>query len=275
MSELHDKLPTPLLATRMVDGVELLTDEGLFDACGVRIGFTARRGGVSRDPFASLNTASHVGDEIDDVEENRRHVLRALGAEDCPLIVPNQVHGTHVVSIRSAEEVDDVREEAERGADAVGVFGRGIATLLNFADCLPLIVVAPSGDFVVAHAGWRGAVSHIAARAIAALETEAGASPAECNAYIGPHIRSECFEVGPGVADAFAREFGLGVFADERHVSLARAVSADLANAGVDSGRIADADICTACNAERFYSYRASKGTCGRHAAAAVALREW
>ena len=81
MSELHDKLPTPLLATRMVDGVELLTDEGLFDACGVRIGFTARRGGVSRDPFASLNTASHVGDEIDDVEQVLEMVVEGLSGD--------------------------------------------------------------------------------------------------------------------------------------------------------------------------------------------------
>ena len=273
MQRSRDELPIPRLVSRVVDGIDLLTDESLFDACGVRIAFTGRAGGVSQGAYSTLNTATHVGDDAQDAEENRRRVLSAIGAQACTLIAPNQVHGTNVVSVANAEEIERAQKRVEEGADAVAVFEKGVAAMLFSADCLLLSVVAPSGDFVVAHAGWRGAVAHVAARAAEVLARESGLDPSGFNVYIGPHIRSECFEVGLEVAHAFEAEFGSGVLADERHVSLADAVSADLVESGIDRARIADSGICTVCNPERYFSYRASGGTCGRNAAIAVAVR--
>ena len=150
-----------------------------------------------------------------------------------------------------------------------------MAAMLCFADCVPVIVVSPTGRFAVAHAGWRGAVARIASKAVFSLaqldRLELGDDAARLyNAYIGPHIRSECFECGVEVVQAFRHEFGEAVIADARHVDLAAAVSADLQSAGVQLNRIADAGICTRCRSNEFYSYRASGGTCGRHAAVAV-----
>ena len=245
-----------------------LTDEALFEACGVRIAFTGRAGGESEGPYASLNTGAHVDDDLRCVANNRRTVLKAIGAEAAPLIVPNQVHGTTIVRIADYVDVGRAANEAIAGADAVQVDVAGIPAMLNFADCLPLIVVAPSGRFVVAHAGWRGAVAHIARDAARSL-AQGGEDPATFNAYIGPHIGVECFEVGEDVAAQFAAEFGDDVVKGGRHVSLSRAVAHDLEDAGLEGARIADCGICTVCNANEYFSYRASDGLCGRHAAVA------
>lgn len=252
--------------------VSVLTDEALVEACGVRVAFTGREGGVSEGEFASLNTGGHVGDDAQAVQCNRARVLEALGAADAQLVVPNQVHGAKVVRVDDVREVASVREEADAGADAVVVGVEGVAALLNFADCLPLVVVSPSGLFAVVHVGWRGAVARIASAAVAQLARGDAFAPSDYNAYIGPHIRSECFEVGPDVAVRFSAEFGEGVLEGARHVSLARAVTADLASAGLAADRIADAGICTACHPDRYFSYRATGGACGRHAAIAVRL---
>ena len=109
----------------------------------------------------------------------------------------------------------------------------------------------------------------IAGKAVRQLAGE-GRDVAGFNAYIGPHIRQECFETSEEIARQFADEYGEDVLADSRHVSLARAVSTDLTRAGLSADRIADAGICTVCNHGRYFSYRASGGVCGRHAAVAV-----
>lgn len=274
-------LPLPRLSTRAAGAIEIITDDALARASGVRVAFTARAGGVSEGAYEGLNLASHVGDDPSCVEENRRLLLEGLGAPDAALIVPHQVHGTRLVTISSAgeESLSQARSSAGEGADALLVATPGVAALLCFADCVPVIVVAPTGSFAVIHAGWRGAVSSIASKGVAALAALEAPTPkaqreiaAGCNVYIGPHIRGCCFETGPDVRQAFFDAFGPACASGERNLSLAAALAVDLQEAGIDPNRIVDANVCTACGGNRFYSYRASGGTCGRHGA--VAFRE-
>ena len=79
----------------------------------VRFAFTERAGGVSEDAYSSLNLGSHVGDDPFAVQENRRRALEALGAAECEhnLLVPNQVHGDHVVTVTSngADDLENIR----------------------------------------------------------------------------------------------------------------------------------------------------------------------
>lgn len=270
-------LPAPRLAKRTIDNIPLFTDDALFDASSVRICFTGRAGGKSEGAYASLNLGTHVNDDSVVVRENRALLLRALGAEGAPLIVPNQVHGTDIVDVEGADgdAFERARALAARGADALCVPVRGVAALLCFADCVPVIIVSPTGNFVVAHAGWRGAVGRIASKSVRHLARIDGAttgcasSPSQFNAYIGPHIHRECFEVGEEVSSRFAEEFGAGCVPDQRHVDLEAALRADLSSAGMDESRIASAGVCTKCAPDEFFSYRASGGVCGRHGALA------
>ena len=296
----------PLGAHRLM----VLTDEALFGACRTRIAFTGRDGGVSEGDFATLNLCDYVEDDPRAVKRNRAILLDAMGCKDAQVISLRQVHGEHIVSVRDASDVARALAEAREGADGVVVRDSQVAAMLFSADCLLLIVVAPSGRFAIAHAGWRGAVAGIAAKAVRALaaaelaeagRAEGGCAEAGCaeggraevdpaearragsdlleqvastfNVYIGPHIGIECFEVGEEVASQFAERFGEGVvsrsYGEKPHVDLARAVVADVVSAGADLARIADSGICTKCNADRFYSYRATDGACGRHAAVA------
>ena len=269
-------LPVPRLNALPLGAHSLsaLTDEELFETCGVRIAFMGRAGGVSLPPYGSLNTGDTVGDDLECVQRNRHIVLEGLGFGDAPLVVPKQVHGTHIVQVEDAHDVPRASAEAREGADAVLVRCAGVAALLNFADCLPLILVAPNGLFSVVHAGWRGALAGIAgkaARALAQVVVAEGFDASSLNAYIGPHIRSECFETSDELAARFAAEYGPDVLVGESHVALARVVETDLVRAGLDSRRVVDAGVCTVCNTDRYFSYRA-ENVCGRQAA--VAIRE-
>ena len=262
-------------ATGTYEGeIAVYTDEALFQQTSVRIAFAERGGGLSEGPFASLNVKKGLGDDDSLVERNRAALMSALGYDRLVCLVPNQVHGTDIIETCSALpcDVSAASERALQGADAVCIGCAQLAAILCFADCLPLILVAPDATFSVVHCGWRGAVAGLAGKALTALAKMAACQPDECNAYIGPYIHEECFEVGEEVAERFAAAFGASCVPDGKHVSIGTAVATDLQRAGLDPARLADVGICTVCENDRFFSFRAQDGTCGRHAAFAVRL---
>ena len=251
--------------------IRAYTDEALFAATGVRVAFTTRDGGVSRPPFDSLNLSPFIGDDEACVARNKSLLCAAFGAQENLLIQPKQVHGARIVECSHSAYVPQVAQEALEGADGVVVYCPEVSALLCFADCVPVIIVEPGGCFAVVHAGWRGVDGRIAQQALEMLCARTQALPHECNVYLGPHIRSCHFEVGPEVMNRFVSNFGLGCLADQGHVDLRNALEVQLLEAGALAERICDMGTCTVCDGgEEFFSYRLTQGTCGRHGAFAV-----
>ncbi|MDR2721521.1 MAG: polyphenol oxidase family protein [Coriobacteriaceae bacterium] len=262
-----------------VFSLEVLTDEALFERCGVRLAFTNRLGGASGGDFESLNLSPHVGDDPMAVDYNRAVLKAVLGVAACGCVVPLQVHGDTVLTLDQFQDENyyEFEAQAHAGADAIVVDVTDRAALLCFADCVPIIAVSPSGGFAVVHAGWRGVENNIAVKAIKALadcDKAAGQSGdlGEYNIYIGPHIHSECFEASAEVCARFGEAFGDGCRVGENHIDLSQALKSAFARLGISAARIADADICTACNNEEYFSYRAQNGVCGRQGAYAIRL---
>lgn len=209
---------------------------------------TLRGGGVSGDPFASLNLGDHVGDDPSAVKENRRLVGANLPGE--PLWL-NQVHGVRVVN--GGREWDSPPE-------ADGVFSRraGRVCVVMTADCLPVLLCDRTGTVVAAaHAGWRGLAAGILAQTVEAM----GCPAEEILAWLGPAIGPTAFEVGGEVLDTFARAEPLAAdhfqptsepgkwFADLP--GLARQA---LARCGVR--QVWGGECCTVSDSQRFFSHR-------------------
>ena len=259
----------PTLTRSSVDGVTLLRDENV--PCGVTLAFTERTGGVSEGGFSSLNLGDACGDDPGHVLENRRRALAALGCGDLvdELVNPKQVHGDRVVVVDAGGEVAAAaRAEAREGADAVVCTTVDVPVLLCYADCVPVVLVAPGG-FAVVHSGWRGTIARISGRAARVLTDATGSSAREISAYVGPHVGAADYEVSQELLDRFVAEFGDGVRGGGRCLDLGFAVRAALEDAGVPSRSIVDCGISTVRATDRFYSYRASGGVCGRHGAIA------
>lgn len=262
-------------------GVRFLTDPALKCACGVLIGFTERTGGLSQPPYDSLNLGRFAGEGEEAACANMRRLMAAVGCADATLINPQQVHGTEMVMVLDGnpEAIAAADAAAQAGADALVVDADGVFALLGFADCVPVIMASPTGACAVAHAGWRGTQGRIVSKVLTTLAelscaqgafTDVTEAAAACNVYVGPYIHSECFEVGPDVRALFREGFGDAVCPDAAHVDLGAAIRMDAMRAGARPDRIVDAGVCTACSDDRFFSYRASGGTCGRHGAFAV-----
>jgi YfiH family protein len=226
----------------------------------VRALCTLRTGGVSDAPYAALNLATHVGDAPASVGENRHRLRSELALPGEPLWL-EQVHGTRVLDADAAGALKHAP------ADAAITRQRDRVLAVLVADCLPVLLATRAGDAIgVAHAGWRGLAGGVIERVVEAL----GAAPAQLQAWLGPAISAAHFEVGFEVRAAFV----------SRHAAAAGCFSANargrwqcdlsglarlrLEALGVHS--IHDSALCTASDAQRFFSYRRD-GHTGRMAA--------
>lgn len=270
-------MPYPHIAKGRFSSLDAWSDESLAQQVGVRIAFTTRQGGVSEGAYASLNLADHVGDNPAAVQENRTRLMSAFGASDFDVLVPHQVHGSTVVEVDDRTSFTFARQQARAGADALVVDMPHVAALLCFADCVPLIAVGPTGAFAVIHAGWRGVENEIAVAAVhklaAAVARKQDVSLQDAlgviNVYLGPYIHAECFETGPDVHRLFAEKFGPTCVYDASRINLGQALRIQLVRSGICEDRIADVGLCTVCENQMFFSFRAQSGNAGRHGALA------
>ena len=261
-------LPLPQLTGVVAsNGVGFLTDERLFAEHGTRIAFTGRGGGVSKPPYRGLNLGAHVGDDPADVAVNRRLALEACGlsAFAAELIVPNQVHSDIVLT--AGEEILPLSRSGAADCDGVVCSLPGVPVLMCFADCVPVIIVAPDGAFAVVHSGRLGAARRIAGKALVRLAEAQRLSPASCNVYIGPHICGACYETGERIVGDFVGSLGPDCAVGTANLSLEAAVRHALVDAGAKPERICSSGICTLESIDDYYSYRGEDKICGRHAA--------
>jgi YfiH family protein len=224
-------------------------------------GFSTRRGGVSPEPWSSLNLGGAVGDEPHRVAQNWRLLEEATGLSFARV---RQVHGARVVTAAAASAPCDE-------ADAVVSRTAGVAACVAVADCVPVLIADPaSGAVAAVHAGWRGTVARAVAAAVEALTAGGGARPRDLLAAIGPSIGPCCYEVSPELASRFEEAFGAGVVDRRRpapRLDLWEANARALGAAGLLPERIDRLARCTACEDRLFFSHRRDAGATGRQAA--------
>lgn len=154
--------------------------------------------------------------------------------------------------------------------DALLTAAPGLMIGVRTADCVPILLVDPRHRAVGAvHAGWRGTAGRVAVKAMEKMQRDFGGSPGEILAAIGPSIGPCCYRVGAEVAVLFREWF------PERNdlegpvkLDLAEANRRQLIAAGLRDAHIFQAQLCTACLKNNFFSYRREGKTAGRQIAA-------
>ncbi len=239
----------------------------------VRALMSTRRGGSGVAPFDSFNLKLDSRDPA--VADNRRRFAAALGAEPVWL---HQVHGADVVVL------DGCRDSSLLEADAAITALPGLACTVLVADCLPVLFCTDDGRAVgAAHAGWRGLSAGVLERTVQALCRLSGCAPDAVQAWLGPCIGAQHFEVGADVLQAFGRDP-----AASGHQHFIRRDRPDgrprwladlpglarlrLQAAGVQ--RCSGGRACTVAEASDFFSFRrdGTAGPTGRMAAAVATL---
>lgn len=250
--------------------LEYFTAEGI---CAPHC-FTTRFGGVSTGVLDSLNIAIKEGEREENIRENIRILSDALGFDMDALVTTRQTHSDIVRVVTKADHISCFHRDYPE-CDALVTNDPGTALMIFTADCTPILLHDPvTGAVGAAHAGWRGTASQIGAKTVAAMTENFGCDPANIRAAIGPNIAQCHFQTDADVPEAMLEAFGeearefIRAEDDKYYVNLKELNALSLRRAGVRHIEISDA--CTACQPDRFWSHRVTKGQRGSQGAVIV-----
>ena len=271
---------------RKTGGLRILQADALTKIPWLVHGFSTRPGGISElSGEEVLNLGFAEWDTKENVLENRRRFQSALGADNFSLIALKQIH-SDVVHLFETSPAEPCR------GDALATIRSGLLLAVQTADCVPILLADLKKRAVAAvHAGWRGTLQRIVAKAIGKMQMQFGSRQADLLAAIGPSIGGCCYEVGTEVASEFRSQFSIASdwfdelrtgdepnplqwlnMAPPGHqpplknalLDLRKANRAQLLNAGVREQNIVVSELCTACRCDLLFSYRKEGGTTGR-----------
>jgi polyphenol oxidase len=194
---------------RAAGALRLLTWPAL-EASGADAVVTARSGGVSSGPYATLNLSLSVGDDPARVLENRRRLAVALGANPGDFVFARQVHAAGVRVVGPADRGSGAftLDDAVPDTDALVTTSPDVVLAILTADCVPIVLHDPvAGVLACVHAGWRGTVARVPAAAVAVMQS-LGSRPSDIQAGIGPAAAPARYQVGPDVHQAVTLAFG-------------------------------------------------------------------
>lgn len=265
-------------------------------------GIFTRQGGYSLEPYRGLNTSTSLkgGDSIEHVISNRQMTLQTLNIAHYDSVTLWQIHSADVITVdtHNAEWRTDwayasyyyqkwAPASIHKG-DALISKQRGLALALSFADCTPITFYDPVEQVIgIAHGGWRGTARGIIFATVEAMQQQFGCQSQHIYAGIGPAIGPCCYEVSRDVQELFLDG---SQFADmptkKRYRDLVRESATftqldlggkeslrldlrvtnrkQLLAAGLQRAHIEEADICTGCHTDSFFSHRSENGQTGR-----------
>ncbi len=224
--------------------------------------FTARAGGVSTGIWSSLNLRRSCDDNPANVRENFRRVGEQIGCSR--FVFLSQQHTDRILHVDASDAIRDVYQDLSE-ADGLITRTPELALMVFSADCVPILL---EGEGVVAavHAGWRGTVKGIAAKAV----REMGCPPETIRAWIGPAIGPCCYQVGDEVRQALrellnseAEPFIIGDKVDLKGFNRRL-----LELSGVS--KVDVSPICTMCRHDEYWSHRYTSGARGVQAGVIV-----
>ena len=165
-----------------------------------------------------------------------REIRRQHGLGSAPFITAQQVHGNRIAIVDGAITEDKCFESC----DGLITNQRGVCLGIYVADCCAVYLVDQRFDASgLVHSGKIGTELGVVPNAIESMAEHFGSRPSDLVVQLSPCIRPPHYEID------FAAEI----------VRQCRALGVTKVN---DSG------VCTACDLNRYYSYRAEKGRTGR-----------
>lgn len=188
---------------------------------------------------------------------------KKLGITLSQVVRPYQASGDRVEIVGEEHGGSGVIKDNElKQVDGLVTAEKGMVLSVIAADCVPVYLADKRADIIgILHCGWRSSGGDIFVNAVRKMQ-ELGASPAEIQVIIGPHICVKCYEVGESVRNEYADKFTeqelekMFFSRGERiYLDLSCVVAAQAERAGISAENISEISACTCCDRE-FYSYR-------------------
>jgi purine-nucleoside/S-methyl-5'-thioadenosine phosphorylase / adenosine deaminase len=193
-----------------------------------------RHGFVGRVPGIELSHDKAV--ILENLDRMHRRARQILGVGDRKFITVRQVHGDKIARVNSVPATDHCFE----GCDGLITNQRDVCLGVYVADCCAVYLVDRNTRAIgLVHSGKKGTALGVVPQAIVLMREKFGVEPDDLIAQLSPCIRPPHYEI----------DFAAEIVRQCRDAEV---------------GEISDSGICTACDLERYYSYRAEKGRTGR-----------
>ena len=222
-----------------------------------------RHGGVSKPPYAFLNTSYSTGDDSEAIDTNLEIIKRAIGVN--LLLFMNQNHGREILVLKKGV-TQDVTPLVS--ADAAITDIPHLPIMIKQADCQAVILFDPIGRVVAnVHCGWRGNTQNLLGSVVSAMERHFGSQASDLRAAVGPSLGPCCAEFKDH-ENMFPKRFKMFMMR-KNYFNLWEISRWQLLEAGLRSDNIEVAGICTRCRTDLFFSYR-GEGVTGRSGTVAM-----
>jgi hypothetical protein len=230
--------------------------------------FTTKVAGDGKELNLLLNQEVNREERI----ENYKKICSTIGVDYKDLVFSNQIHQDTIRHIDLTNRGEGItKARIENGCDGMITDSNDIALITFYADCVALLFYDPVKNVAaMSHAGWRGTVRKIGAKTVKTMNESYGCEAKDIIACIAPSIGPCCFEVDELVVDEFKKVFSFWEKLiepsknDKSKINLWKANSMQLIEVGLKEENIQVSGLCTVCNNNVFYSYRADKGKTGR-----------
>lgn len=205
--------------------------------------------------FSTSGNEMNFNKELEEGKKNLNNILYGFKLNDVGYL--NQIHSNKVF----------IYDGKIHDGDAIITDKKNVAIGVFTADCVPVFLFDKVNKVIAAvHSGWRGTLDCIVTNTLLTMKSEYNTDYNNIIAYIGPHIRKCCYEVGYEVIELFqkSKKYSSIKF-NNRMLNLEECIIKQLSDIGVNDSNIKTINECTFCsNAYKFYSYRRQNGTCGR-----------
>lgn len=214
-------------------------------------GFSTRHGGVSPEPFMSLNLGG-TEDLPENIDENRRRALINLGIEMQQVSYLNQVHSNSVCMAFPGKQT----------GDALVTNQLNLAIAVGAADCYPVLFHDDKNKVIgAAHCGWKGTLGRIVKNTIEEM-VKLGAEKKHIHIAIGQGISKDNYEVSDEVILQFKHAGFPDYCWENRQLDLLKANQFVAEENGIFKKHIWSMNLCT--TEPDFFSYRRDHGKTGR-----------
>lgn len=219
-------------------------------------GISTKAGG--KPPYYN-NLSKYVGDNIDDVMQNRSHFFGSLCIAESTLVHANQIHSDVITIVNTPGLYPKT--------DALITQQKGLHLVISVADCTPVMIYDTNNKIIAnIHSGWRGTQKNIVGKAIGVMKKEFGCNAKDLLVFMGPAISKKNFEVDKDVAGMFDEKYvELKPDSQEKYlVDTGKIVFDNIISSGVLPENIERCLLCTYDETETLHSYRRDRSRSGR-----------
>lgn len=186
---------------------------------------------------------------------NRKIYLEKIGVSPSRIVSAQIVHGGNVSAVSEKDAGKIIPE-----SDGLIAQSKNIYLSVTSADCLPIFLFESEKKIAgIVHAGWRSLAKNILSNAVGKI-TGLGGLPGNILAGIGPAICQKHYEVGPEVAEKFAKYPEAIQRIDKKiYLDIKKIAEMQFVESGLKEKNIETSPECTFEMPEKYFSARREK----------------